>query len=231
LSNIKELKVPARTSSFAFKGEKIDIREVGKRLNVDKVLEGSVRKTENHIRITAQLINIADGYQLWSQKYDRNIEDVFAIQDEISLAIVNKLKIKLIGGEEVRLTKHYTENLEAHNLYLQGRWFWNKRTEDGLKKSIVYFKQAIEKDPGYALAYAGMADAYNLIPIYGSVQTKDAFPLAKEAALKALEIDETLAEAHASLAWIKMNWDLEWEMAEKEFLWNNQTRNIFRHIS
>lgn len=217
LSNIKELKVPSHTSSFAFKGEKIDIREVGEKLNVDKVLEGSVRKTENRIRITAQLINITDGYHLWSQKYDRNIEDVFAIQDEISLAIVNKLKVKLIGREEGRLTKHYTENLKAYNSYLRGRWFWNRRTSEDLKKAITYFEKAIEEESDYALAYVGLADCYNLISVYGNVPTKESFPRAKEAALKAIALDETLGEAHNSLAYGTYQYYWDFAEAAREF--------------
>jgi len=134
LSNIRELKVPARTSAFSFKGEKIDIREVGHKLNVDKALEGSVRKAANQIRITAQLINIEDGYHVWSEQFDREIEDVFAIQDEISLAIVDKLKIRLFEGEKTKLLKRYTNNLEAYNSYLKGRYFWNK-SKSGSRES------------------------------------------------------------------------------------------------
>lgn len=217
LSNIRELKVPARTSVFAFKGEKIDIREVGEKLNVDKVLEGSVRKTEDRIRITAQLINVADGYHLWSEKYDRKLDDVFAIQDEISLAIADKLKVSLFGKEKENLVKRYTENLEAYNLYLQGCYFLNKRTEESMKKAIEYFEKAIEKDPDYALSYAKLADSYTLLDAYTSFSSKEAYPKAEEAALKALEIDNTLAEAHTSLAYIKMRYDWDWESAEKEF--------------
>jgi TolB-like protein/Tfp pilus assembly protein PilF len=217
LTNIENLRVPARTSAFSFKGKDLDYREIGEKLNVEMVLDGSVRKEGNKLRITAQLIKVADGFPVWSKIYQRNIEDTFDLWDEISLAIVDNLKIKLLGKEKAKLAKRYTENIEAYNRYVKGRYFWNKRTEEGLKKSIEYFEQAIEKDPGYARAYAGLADAYNLLPIYTSLPTKDAFPQAKEAALKALEIDETLAEAHASLAWIKMSWDLDWEIAEKEF--------------
>jgi serine/threonine protein kinase/tetratricopeptide (TPR) repeat protein len=217
LTNIKDLQVVARTSAFSFKGKEQDVREVGKKLNVNTVLEGSVQKVDNRMRITAQLIKVADGYHLWSERFDRELEDVFAIQDEISLAIVDKLKPKLLGGEKERLVKHYTDNLEAYNLYLKGRYFWNKRTGEGLKKGMEYFQQAIEKDPTYALAYAGLADAYNMLADYGFLAPEEAFPKAKETAQKALKIDEKLAEARVSLALMKMNYDWDFKGADREF--------------
>jgi len=217
LSQIKDLRVVARTSAFSFKGKEIDIREIGKKLNVDTLLEGSVRKAGNRLRIAAQLVNVADGYHLWSERFDRSIEDTFAIQDEISLAIVDKLKVKLLGKEKANLLKRHTHDLEAHNLYLRGRWFWNKRSEDGLKKAIEYFKLAIEKDPNYALAYAGVADSYYVLPYYSSLRPKDVYPKAKDAVMKALELDETLGEAHASLAAMKRAYEWDWVGAEKEY--------------
>jgi serine/threonine-protein kinase len=217
LTKIRDLRVPARTSSFSFKGKEQNIEEIGRKLDVKTVLEGSVQKAGEKLRITVKLINVADESLIWSEKYDGDMEDIFAFQDKISLEILDRLRIKLLGEEKENLVKRYTENVEAYNLYVQGRWFWNKRTEEGLMKSIEYFDLAIEKDPDYALAYAGIADAYNLLPVYTSIPTKIAFPQAKEAAQKALEIDETLAEAHTSLGWIKMIWDWDWEIAEKEF--------------
>jgi len=217
LTKIKDLMVVARTSAFSFKGKEIDIREIGKKLNVNTILEGSVRKAGNRLRIMAQLINVADGYHLWSEKYDRDIEDVFAIQDEISLAIVDKLKLKLLKEEKVDLLKRYTDNLEAYQLYLKGRYFWNKRFEIGLKKGLEFFQQAIERDPGYTLAYSGLADCYNILPWYGNFPQKEAYQKAREAALKALEIDDKLAEAHTSMAFVKMLSDWDWSGAEKEF--------------
>ncbi len=217
LTKIDGLRVPAPTSSFSFRGREQDIKEIGDKLNVTTILRGNVQKAGDKVRVTAQLINVEDESLLWSEPYDGVMEDIFVVQDEISIKIIDILKIKLLGEEKQGLVKRYTENVEAYNLYVQGRWFWNKRTEEGFRKSIDFFEQAIELDQDYALAYAGIADAYNLLPIYASLPTKDYFPLAKEAALKALEIDGKLAEAHASLAWVKMNWDLEWEMAEKEF--------------
>jgi serine/threonine protein kinase/tetratricopeptide (TPR) repeat protein len=217
LTNIKDFLVVARTSAFSFKGKDQDVREIGKKLNVNTVLEGSVQKEDNRIRITAQLINVEDGYHLWSDRFDRKLEDVFAIQDEISLAIVDKLKPKLLRGEKGRLMKRHTENLEAYNLYLKGLYFWNKRTEEGMRKGMDYFQQAIENDPTYALAYVGLADAFCQLGRYGVLPPKEAFPKAKAAARKALEIDDTLGEAYNSLAWIRKLYDWDLLNAEREF--------------
>jgi len=223
LTHLEGLRVVARTSAFSFRGKEIDIREIGRKLNVRTVLEGSVQKAGNRIRITAQLVNVADGYHLWSERYDRDIgelccpEDIFAIQDEISLAIVDKLKVKLLGGEKAKLVKRHTEDLGAYNFYLKGRYFWNRRYEGGLQKGIECFQQAIEKDPLYALAYAGTADCYVLLGHYGWLPPKEAYPRARAAAEKALEIDDTLAEAHASMGWIRTFHDWDWAAAENEF--------------
>jgi serine/threonine protein kinase/Tfp pilus assembly protein PilF len=215
LAKIEELQVASRTSAFQFRGKGQDINEIGERLRVKTVLEGSVRKAGDRLRVTAQLVNVRDGYQLWSEKYDRDIHDIFAIQDEISLAIVEKLKISLLGGEKAALTKRHTDDLEAYNLYLKGRFFWNKRTEGGLRRAIACLKQAVERDPGYALAYAGLADAYNTLPDYSPTPPAEALMTAKEAALKALEIDEMLAEAHASLGFAQHELEWDWAGAEK----------------
>jgi len=219
LTQIEDLHVVARTSAFAFKDKQEDIREIGRKLSVETLLEGSIQKAGNRLRITAQLVNVADGYHLWSDKYDRDMEDIFAIQDEISLAIVDKLKVKLLGDEKEKLVKRHTNNQEAYNLYLKGRYFWNRRTEEDLEKSIECFKQAIEKDPDYALAYTGLADSYIALPTYSFsfFPPKEAFPKAKGAALRALEIDDTLGEAYASLALIKLDYDWDWAGAEKQF--------------
>jgi len=169
LTKIKDLKVVARTSAFVFKGEKLDVREIGRRLNVGTVLEGSVRKSGNRLRITAQLINVADGYHLWSEKFDRNLEDVFAIQDEISEAIVENLKVKLLKGEREAVFKRYTENMEAYSLYLKGIYFLRMYTVDGFKKAIEFFQAALQKDPDYALAYAGLAEVFYPAAFWGNV--------------------------------------------------------------
>jgi serine/threonine protein kinase/Flp pilus assembly protein TadD len=217
LSQVEDLRVVARTSAFSFRGKEIDIREIGRKLNVQTLLEGSVRKAGNKLRITAQLVNVVDGYHLWSERYDREMVDIFAIQEEISLAIVDKLKLKLLGEIKGELIKSYTEDIEAYNLYLKGRYFWNKRTGGDLKRAIEYFEQAIERDSRYAPAYAGIADSYNDLPNYSSFSPDEAYPKANEAALKALELDDKLAEAHASLGLIKSEYDWDWEGAEKEF--------------
>jgi len=214
LSNIRELKVPARTSAFMFKGKTPDMHDVGEKLKVRTALEGSVQKSGSRLRITAQLINIADGYHLWSEKYDRELKDVFAIQDEISSAIVGALRLKLTPQEKGRIAGHaITGNLEAYNLYLQGRYFWNKRMTDDLKKAIDYFNQAIALDPDFALAYSGLADSYLVLPQFAEYRMSEALPKAKDAALKALAIDDALAEAHVSLASVK---EMEWDFAAAE---------------
>jgi len=217
LTQVEGLHVVARTSAFFFRGKEIDIREIGKKLNVETVMEGSVRKAGNRLRITAQLVNVVDGYHLWSERYDREIKDVFAIQDEISLAIVDKLKVKLLKEEKDKLVKRFTDNQEAYNLYLKGRYFWNRRYEGGLQKGIECFQQAINKDPLYALAYAGIADCYILLGYFGWLPPKEAYPRARVAAKKALEIDDTLAEAHTSMGWIRTFYDWDWAAAEDEF--------------
>ncbi len=223
LTHVEELRVVARTSAFSFRGREIDVREIGRKLKVETLLEGSVRKAGSRLRISAQLVNVADGYHLWSEKYDRDIgdmccpEDIFGIQDEISLAVVDKLKIKLLGGEKAELVKRHTKDLEAYDLYLKGRFFWNKRTQDGYLKSLGYFQQAIDRDPTYALAYVGIADCYSLLGWYDYLPPQEAFPRARAAAKKALEMDDTLAEANASRGWISANYEWDWPEAESKY--------------
>jgi serine/threonine-protein kinase len=212
LSRIESLHVTARTSAFRFRGKDLDIREIGGLLNVATVLEGSVRKAGNRIRITA-----ADGYHIWSEKYDRELDDVFAVQDEISLAIVDKLKVKLLGEEKQKLVKRYTDNLEAYDLYLQGRFHLYKLTEESIKKSLDYFHRAIQEDQGYALAYFGMAEAYVALANLGFTPSRESIPRAKTEALKALELDSELAEAHAILGFIYLSYDWDWPAAERRF--------------
>ena len=218
LTQLEGLRVVARTSVFAFKGKHQDIRKVGQALNVSTVLEGSVRKSGNQLRITTQLISVADGYHLWSESYDREMEDVFAIQDEISWAIVKALRIKLAGDSEDRpLGKTYTDNLEAYNLYLKGRYCVHKWSPDGLEQGIRYFEQAIVAEPFYAPAHSGLADAYTMLGYWGFVPWKETILKARAAAIKALEIDETLAEARVSLGNVRAicHWDLSG--AEREY--------------
>jgi eukaryotic-like serine/threonine-protein kinase len=217
LTYVENLRVVARTSSFSFKGKDFDIREIGRRLNVETLLEGSVRRSGQHLRIIAQLVNVADGYHLWSERFDRQMDDVFAIQDEIALAIVDRLKVKLLKDEKALLTRRYTDNQEAYHLYLKGRFFWNRRYEGGLQKGIEFFEQAVKKDAMYAPAYVGIADCYNQLAHWGYQAAKEAYPIAKSATEKALSIDGSLAEAHASLGWITLWHDWNWSVAEKEF--------------
>ncbi len=217
LTHVESLRVVARTSAFSFRSKEVDIREIGHKLNVETLLEGSVRKAGNRARITAQLVNVANGYHLWSEKYDRDMADIFAIQDEIALAIVDKLKIKLLGKEKAILTKRHTEDPEAYSLYLKGRYSWNKLNPVGFEKAIEYFKKAIEKDSNLAVAYAGLADSYWLSSFWGNLPPRETFPQARESAEKAIAIDDTLGEAHASLASIHTIYDWDWEGAEREF--------------
>jgi len=211
LARIPGLQVASRTSSFAFKGKSIDITTIGQQLGVASLLEGSVRKIGNRIRITTQLVNVANNYQLWSQTYDRQLEDVFAIQDEISRAIVDALKIQLMGGAEAEpLVKPTTDNLEAYTLYLKGRFFVNRVAEHDLRKAQALFEQALDADPGYARAYSGIADCWcNLADDW--VAPDEAYPKAKSAAVRAVQLDSTLGEAHTSigkvLCWYEWDFD------------------------
>jgi serine/threonine protein kinase/Tfp pilus assembly protein PilF len=215
LTKFKDLKVIAKTSVEAYRGTKKSVQDIGQELGVDTILEGSIRKEENNIRISAQLINVEDNSYSWSDTYNRELASVFAIQDEISLAIVDKLKLELLEKGEIELVKRHTENLEAYNLYLKGRYFLHTRFDQ--MKGLMYFQQALEKDPDYALAYLGIASCYTTLGFFGLLPPKEAYPKAKSAVNKALEIDNTLSEAHDSLAWIKTNFDWDWEGAEREF--------------
>jgi TolB-like protein/Tfp pilus assembly protein PilF len=217
LAKLEGLKVAARTSAFSFKGKNVDVREIGRLLSVSVVLEGSVRKADDHLRISAQLINATDGYRLWSERYDRQLADIFSVQDEISLAIVEGLKLKLLGEDRAALLKKYTDNGEAYHLYLKGRYHQNKWTGAGIRQSVEYFEQAIAIDPNYALAYAGLADSYASLSAQNAfgLSVTETAPLARAAAIRALEIDNNLAEAHQSLGLVRLNFDWDWTGAEK----------------
>jgi len=218
LSKIPDLKVISRTSSFSFKGKNLDVRKIGEDLDVENILEGSIRKSGNTIRITAQLIEVQSGKHLWSETYDREflIKDVFVIQDEISKMIVDILKIKLSGKQTNQVARGFTKNTEAYEDYLKGRYHWNMRTDDGIKKSIGYFESAIKKDSNYAAAYAGLADTYLTLYDYELMSIEESTSKAKEAAQRALKINPNLAEAHNSLAHINLH-EWKWESAEKGF--------------
>jgi len=189
LSKIPGIRVVARTSSFAFKGKQQDIREIGKRLNVGAVLEGSVRKDGNRLRVTAQLNSVADGYHLWSQTYERELKDVFTVQDEISRAIVNTLQLKLSSREKPSSTS--PESVEAYELYLQGRYHWGRWRTEGAEQALHYFDAATQKDPKYAPAYAGIAYSYCWLGFFGALPPNDAMPKARQAAEKALALDDS----------------------------------------
>jgi len=217
LVHVESFKVIARTSAFSFKGLQVDIREIGRILDVETVLEGSIRKDGNRLRITAQLINIADGSHIWSERYDCNMKDVFSIQDEISLAILNNLKVKLLGETKAMITKRHSENLEAYNLYLKGTYCWQMMTIEGYKKASEYFEQALQKDQDYALAYVGFATVKIASTAYGDVPSDEAFPKAIEYVNKALKIDNTLDGAYSALGVINTFYYWNWKEAEQNF--------------
>ena len=216
LSKITGLQVKARTSSFAFKGKNEDIQKIGELLHANHLLEGSVAKAGNKLRITAQLIQASDGNHEWSDTYDRDMQDIFAVRSEVAQKVAETLKVRLLGEEKRKINKKPTENLEAYNLYRQGRYYGDKVSEEGIKKALPFFQHAIEKDPRFALAYAGMADTY-VAAADAFIAPREAFSKAKEAALKAIELDDSLAEAHASLGLVHYHYDWDWAAAEKEF--------------
>ena len=217
LSKLEGLRVAARTSSFFFKGRVVEITEISRKLGVSTVLEGSVRKAGNRIRITAQLVNVADGFQLWSERYDRDMEDVFAVQDEIARSIADRLKVTLKGDQHQPLVNAGTDNLEAYQLYLKGRALFHQRGR-GLPRSLECFKRAVALDEKYALAWAGLADAYNMLAWYGFVRPQASLPHAKEAATYAVALGPSLAEAHTALAQAYSFCDWDWSDAERELL-------------
>ncbi len=217
LTQVEGLRVVARTSAFQFKGKAYDVREIGRQLSVGSVLEGSVRKAGERVRVTAQLVNVTDGFQLWSERYDREMRDVFAIQDEISRAIVKALKVQLVGAEDRPLIKGCCNNMEAYNLVLKGRYHWNKWTADGFRKGLEFYSQAIAADPHYAPGYAGLADCFNLLGFWGFSPPQEVMPKAKALATKAVELDETNAEAHTALGMVRILYDWDWAGAEPEF--------------
>jgi len=215
LGQIEALRVISRTSVMQYKGVKKPLPQIARELNVDAVIEGSVLRSGNRVRITAQLIQAATDKHLWARSYERGLGDVLALQSEVAGAIANEIQIKVTPQEQARLATARPVNPDAHEAYLKGRFYWNLRSHEGVKKGMEYFQQAIEKDPGYALAYTGLADSYVLLGGY-LMAPKEAYPLAKAAALKAIELDATLGEAHASLAGAKIDYDWDWVGAEKE---------------
>lgn len=217
LTNVDKLRVIARTSAFSFKGKNIDVRTIGDELGVANLLEGSVRKSGNQLRVTAQLVRTSDGTHLWSEEYNRNLTDVFAIQEEIALSVVDQLKMTILGDEKERIKMRLTNNLEAHQNYLRGRHILNRRKKEDIYTAIDYFKKALELDSHYVMGYIGLADAYALLPSYAAEPEQQAYPLAKAAINRALEINDQVGEAYASLGWIRMLADWDWKGAEEAF--------------
>ena len=217
LAKVADLKVISRTSTQHFKSAPDNLPQIAKQLGVAHILEGSVQKAGEQVRVNVQLIHAQSDAHLWADTYDRKLTDVFAVESEIAKTIADTLQAKLSGSELHAIAARPTENSEAHQLYLKGRFFWNKRTGNDLKKSIAYFEQAIAADPNYALAYAGLADGYVLLPGYTAGLPREYYPKAKAAAKKALELDDTLAEAHTTLAMAIWNFDFDFAQANREF--------------
>ncbi|HEV2884627.1 MAG TPA: protein kinase [Pyrinomonadaceae bacterium] len=217
LSQLPNLKVMSRSAVFRFKGKTSDPQEVGRTLKVGAVLSGRLVKQGDRFIIRTELIDVRDGRQLWGAEYNNNISDIFVVQDEISRKISETLRVRLSGEDAEKLGKRYTHDPEAYELYLRGRYFWNKRDEPGLRSGIKYFQQAQEKDPTFALAYSGLADSYALLSDIGAVKPADEMPKAKAAAQRAVDIDPALAEAYTSRAFVKLAYDWDWPGAEADF--------------
>jgi serine/threonine-protein kinase len=215
LAQLPGLRVAGRSSAFSFKGKHQDLRVIGDKLSVATVLEGSVRKAGAQLRITAQLINVADGFHLWSERFDREPADVFAIQEEIARTIAERLQVSLAGSDQRTLVRPHTENLEAYHLYLKGRGLLYKRGV-AIWQALEAFRAAFELDPQYALASAGLADAYTLLGMYGVLSPRDALPHARAAARRSVELGPELAEAHNAVAGVRL-WDWDWPGADREF--------------
>jgi TolB-like protein/Flp pilus assembly protein TadD len=215
LSNLRQIIVRPTSAVLKYADPGHNPVTAGREMGVGAVLEGKIQKSGDRIRVTVQLVRVRDGSTLWADTFDERFTNIFALQDSISEKVASALTLTLTGEEQRQLTKHHTENTEAYQLYLKARYYWNKRTTDGLKKSIDYFQHAIELDPNYALAYAGQADAYALLA--NPQPQPQIVTQARAAAMKALELDDTLAEAHTSLAFVKFNYDWDWAGAEREF--------------
>ncbi len=218
VAQIPELRVTARTSSFAFKGSDLDVREIGARLGVARVVEGSVRKSGDQLRIEARLIDVADGFRMWSDRFDADLSDIFAVQDEIARAVAAALRVRLAGAPDELTLKGQTRDHVAQDLYLRGRFEWNRRTQASLERAVEAFGRALARDSSYARALVGLGDAYAVLGFYDYRPPSEAFPRAKEAARRALEIEDELAEPHATLGYAALYYDWDWEEAERRFL-------------
>ena len=217
LSQLSSLRVISRTSVFRYKGQAIDPCAVGRELEVGAVLAGRLVTRGNALSISLELIDTRDNSIMWTGRYNRSIDDLVAVEDEISQSVAEKLAVQLTGGSSTRLPKRRKQNSEAYQLYLKGRYYWNKRTVDAVKKGLDYFHQAIELDPAYGLSYAGIADSYSMMVFNNMISPRDGLPKAGAAATRALELDESLAEARSSLAFVKLFHDWDWAGAEDEF--------------
>ena len=216
LSKISGLRVVARTSAMRFKGEKATANRIGQELKVGSLIEGSVRKSKNRVRITVQLVDTQSEEQLWTETYDRDLQDIFSVQSDIAQQVANALELRLGVRESSALRQQQTQNPEAYSLYLKGRNRWNLRSESEINRAIKYFEEAIGRDPRYALAYAGLADCYSILGYYGFRRATAVFPRAKELAEKALSLKETIAEPHASLGQVLMQYYFDWKRAGSE---------------
>lgn len=217
LSRFPKLRVMARSTVFRYKGRDVDALEVGRTLGVRAVLTGRVVQRGSRLTISTELVDVADGSQIWGEQYNRELAEIFAVEESIAREIADKLRLRISGEQRKRLGKRQTQNTEAYQHYLRGRFHWNKRVESELRKAIKHFEQAIEIDPGYALAYAGLADSYGLLTAWTECRPEEAFPTAKQMATKALTLDESLAEAHTSLAYINVVYEWNWTKAEEEY--------------
>src|SRR5712692_4582 len=230
VSNIGELSVISRTSVMGYKGTAKNVREIGRELDVGSILEGSFRKAGNRIRITTQLIEVVNDRHVWSQSYDREFDDVFAVQSDIAKQVASALRVKILPHEEKQIEKAPTNSTEAHVLYLKGMHYWNERSKDGLLKAIEYFEHAIAKDPGYALAYSGIADCYSVLSDHGYVPGREALPKARANAEKAIQLDDELSEAHASLGLATQGTDLETSRRELRRAIELNPNNAYAHM-
>jgi TolB-like protein/DNA-binding winged helix-turn-helix (wHTH) protein len=214
----EHLGVIARTSAMAYKHTDKTVSQIGRELGVDYILEGSVRREGGRARVSAQLIRVSDQTHLWAQNYDRDLQDLLDVQNDLGRAIAEQVRANLTPQRQIELSKKHMVNPEAYDLYLKGRFYWNQRTPDALKQSIGYFQQATAKDGDFALAYAGLADAYNISNIVGLLSARESFPQAKAAAMRAIQLDPSLAEAHAALGMEKSHYEFDFPGAEREFL-------------
>ena len=218
LSQLPNLNVKARSSVFRYKGKEMDVRKIAGELNVQAILTGRVLQRGEQLLLSLELVDGKTENAIWSERYARNQSDLVSLQSEIARDVSNKLRMKLSGADEQKLAKNYTENAEAYQLYLKGRFYWNKRTPDNFRKAIEYFNQALITEPNYALAYTGLADSYALLAIFsGGEPPREMMPKAKDAALKALSLDNNLAEAHAALGQILHNYDYDFDTAQREY--------------